>query len=118
MKRQARPYCRRRWAAAQGRVEQLLDRGIEGIQVRMEDGGCRFHPDRSPAKFRGWLANPPAGKAGGDCFGQSLDFGLQVGICDERRAQRRAWIPTANRNSRVYVRFKQNSGGGLGLCRY
>ena len=50
--------------AAQRRVEQLLDRGIEGIQVRMEDGGCRFHPDRSPAKFRGWLANPPAGEAG------------------------------------------------------
>jgi hypothetical protein len=24
----------------------LLDRGIKGIQVRMEDGGCRFHPVR------------------------------------------------------------------------
>ena len=83
----------------------------------MEDGGRRFHSDRSPTKFRGWLANPPAGEARGDCFAQSLDFGLQVGICDERRAQRRAWIPTANRNSRVYVRFKENSGGGLGLCR-
>src|SRR5258708_38445071 len=33
--------------AAQGRVEQLLDRGIEGIEVRMENGGCCFHPDRS-----------------------------------------------------------------------
>jgi hypothetical protein len=31
--------------AAQGRVEHLLDRGIEGIKVRMEYGGCRFHPD-------------------------------------------------------------------------
>ena len=30
--------------AAQRRIEQLLDRGIEGIEVRMEDGGCRFHP--------------------------------------------------------------------------
>ena len=39
--------------AAQRRVEQLLDRGIEGIQVRMEDGGCRCHPDRSPVIFRG-----------------------------------------------------------------
>ena len=33
--------------AAQRRVEQLLDRGIEGIEVRMEDGGCRFHPECS-----------------------------------------------------------------------
>src|SRR6202045_5236998 len=39
--------------AAQRRVEQLLDRGIEGIQVRMKDGGCRFHPDRSPVTSRG-----------------------------------------------------------------
>ena len=31
--------------AAQRRVEQLLDRGVEGVEVRMEDGGCRFHPD-------------------------------------------------------------------------
>ena len=35
--------------AAQGRVEQLLDRGIEGVKVCMEYGGCRFHPNRSPA---------------------------------------------------------------------
>src|SRR6266481_9525762 len=41
--------------AAQRRVEQLLDRGIEGIQVCMEDGGYRFHPDRSPVTFRGVL---------------------------------------------------------------
>ena len=34
--------------AAQGRVEQLFDRGIEGVQVRMEDGGCRFRPDGPP----------------------------------------------------------------------
>jgi len=39
--------------AAQGRVEQLLDRGIEGIQVCMEDGGCCSHPDRSPVMVRG-----------------------------------------------------------------
>ena len=37
---------------AQRRVEQLLDRRIEGIQVCMEDGCCRFHPDRSPVTFR------------------------------------------------------------------
>src|SRR3984893_1551414 len=42
-------------SAAQRRVEQLLDRGIEGIQVCMEDGGYRFHPDRSPVTFRGVL---------------------------------------------------------------
>src|SRR5258705_8018783 len=33
--------------AAQRRVKQLLYGGIEGIQIRMEDGGCRCHPDRS-----------------------------------------------------------------------
>src|SRR5262245_21337668 len=40
--------------AAQGRIEQLLDRCIEGIEVGMENGGCRFHPDRS-AKCPKWL---------------------------------------------------------------
>ena len=35
--------------AAQRRVEQLLDRGIEGVEVRMEDGGHRFHADSSTA---------------------------------------------------------------------
>ena len=39
--------------SAQRRIEQLLDGGIECIQVRMEDGGCRYHPDRPPATFRG-----------------------------------------------------------------
>ena len=36
--------------AAQRRVEQLLDRGIEGVEVRVEDGGGRFHPAH-PANF-------------------------------------------------------------------
>ena len=35
--------------AAQRRIEQLLDRGVEGVEVRMEDGGGRFHPSRSSA---------------------------------------------------------------------
>jgi len=39
--------------AAQRRVEQLLDRGIEGVQVCMEDAGNRFHPNRSPVTSRG-----------------------------------------------------------------
>src|SRR6202047_5481759 len=39
-------------SATQRRVKQLLYGGIEGIQVRMEDGGCRCHPDRSPVTFR------------------------------------------------------------------
>jgi hypothetical protein len=26
----------------------LLDRGVEGIQIRVKDGRCRFHPDHSP----------------------------------------------------------------------
>src|SRR5262245_28073200 len=30
--------------ATQRRVEQLLDRRIEGIEIRVEDGGCCFHP--------------------------------------------------------------------------
>src|SRR5262245_9861231 len=30
--------------AVQGRIEQLLDRCIEGIEVGMENGRCRFHP--------------------------------------------------------------------------
>src|SRR5258706_6372035 len=38
--------------ATQRRVKQLLYGGIEGIQVRMEDGGCRCHPERSPVTFR------------------------------------------------------------------
>jgi hypothetical protein len=37
--------------AAQGRIEKLLDRGIEGIEVGIEDRGCRFHPGRSAAKL-------------------------------------------------------------------
>jgi hypothetical protein len=36
------------------RVEQLLDRCIEGIEVSVEDGGCCLHPDRPPAKFGSW----------------------------------------------------------------
>ena len=36
---------------AQRRVKQLLYRGIESIEVRMEDGGCRCHPDRSLIAF-------------------------------------------------------------------
>jgi hypothetical protein len=36
----------------QRRVKQLLDRGVEAIQVSMEDGGCGCHPNRSPAQSR------------------------------------------------------------------
>jgi hypothetical protein len=31
--------------AAQGRIEQLLDRCVEGIEVRVEDGGRSLHPE-------------------------------------------------------------------------
>src|SRR6516164_100369 len=42
--------------AAQRRVEQLLDGGIEGIQVCMEDAGYGFHPNRSLATIRkSWM---------------------------------------------------------------
>src|SRR4029077_13911204 len=36
--------------AAQRRVKQLLDGGVEAVQVSVEDGGCGCHPDRSPAQ--------------------------------------------------------------------
>jgi hypothetical protein len=29
----------------------LLDRGIEGVEVGVEDGGCRFHPIGPAKKF-------------------------------------------------------------------
>src|SRR5688572_2793220 len=29
--------------AAQARIQELLDRGIEGIEIRMEDGGAGIH---------------------------------------------------------------------------
>jgi hypothetical protein len=32
----------------QGRVEHLLDRGVESIQIGMEDGGRRFHSTAPP----------------------------------------------------------------------
>src|ERR1700676_2461299 len=39
------PAADRDSLAAQGGVEQLLDRGVEGIKVGMEYGGGRFHPN-------------------------------------------------------------------------
>ena len=49
--------CRRGYAA-QGRVKQLLDRCIEGIEIRMEDGGSdRMQPfDDHPLAS---LGSPP-----------------------------------------------------------
>src|SRR6266446_6577769 len=44
------PAPDRNGLAAQAWVEKLLDRGIEGIEVGVEDRGCRFHPGRSAAK--------------------------------------------------------------------
>src|SRR5258707_13078326 len=38
-------------SAAQRRVKQLLYGGVEGIQVRMKDGGCRCHPAVRPRRF-------------------------------------------------------------------
>jgi hypothetical protein len=52
--------------AVQGRVEQLLDRSVEGFEVGVKDGGCRFHPGRPAAKSwkmirRRWpYRRPPA----------------------------------------------------------
>src|SRR5262249_48601030 len=40
--------------AAQRRIKQLLDRCIKGIEVRVKDGGCGFHPDVSMRIDRTW----------------------------------------------------------------
>ncbi len=48
-RREHHPAAHRDRLAAQRRVEQLLDRGIEGIEVGMQDGGRRFHP-RPPGR--------------------------------------------------------------------
>src|SRR5262249_1152774 len=37
--------------ATQRGVEQLLDRGVERVEVRMEDSSYRFHPVSSPRTF-------------------------------------------------------------------
>src|SRR5207245_10023813 len=47
------PTANGNWFAAQGRIKQLLYRSIKGVQVRMQDGGCRCDPDRLPATSRG-----------------------------------------------------------------
>jgi len=46
------PAPDRNGLAAQGRVEKLLDRGVEGIEVGMKDRGGRFHSGRSAEKSR------------------------------------------------------------------
>ena len=38
--------------AAQFRVQQLLDRGVEGIEIGVEDGGGRLHPGLLVAQTR------------------------------------------------------------------
>src|SRR5215469_9813504 len=50
------PATNRDRPAAQRRVEQLLDRSVEGVQVRMEDSGYRFHPDSLFARCLKWAA--------------------------------------------------------------
>src|SRR5262249_12794142 len=51
--------------SAQRRVEQLLDRCIEGIEVRMEDGGCCLHSDRRPRRVRAASQRLPCGQVVG-----------------------------------------------------
>ena len=48
-RREHDPAADRDRLAAQRRIEQLLDRGIEGVEIGMEDGGDRVHPDNPPA---------------------------------------------------------------------
>src|SRR5215471_1724536 len=50
------PATNRDRPAAQRRIEQLLDRSVEGVQVRMEDSGYRFHPDSLFARCLKWTA--------------------------------------------------------------
>ena len=40
------------WPAPQARIEQLLDGGIEGVQIRMEDGGLGLHDVTCPVTCR------------------------------------------------------------------
>jgi hypothetical protein len=49
-RRQHHPAADRDGFAAQRRIQELLDRGIEGVQVRMEDGGHRVHPGAAPRR--------------------------------------------------------------------
>ena len=37
--------------AAQRRVEHLLDRGVERVEIRMQNGGQRFHPEVDPMRL-------------------------------------------------------------------
>src|SRR5204863_6814439 len=43
--------------ATERRIEQLLNRSIECVEVRMKDGGSSFHPDRLSIKVRPPCAN-------------------------------------------------------------
>ena len=43
--REDNPAADRNGLAAERGIEQLLDRGIEGVEVRMEDGGLSGRPD-------------------------------------------------------------------------
>src|SRR5262249_24440918 len=45
--------------AAQGRIEQLLDRRVKRIEIRMKDGGCRFPTDHPLPKKRCAENRPP-----------------------------------------------------------
>jgi hypothetical protein len=50
--REHNPAADRNRPAAQGRVKQLFYGSIEGVQVRMKDGGCRRHPKPLPMPYR------------------------------------------------------------------
>src|SRR5271168_1460356 len=86
--------------AAQRRVEELLDRGIEGIQVCMEDGSCRSHPDRSPVLFRGGSRPENIMRTGvGDCQA-TRSLSLRVSLL-------RAILFRWNRHGQVYGALSQ-----------
>ena len=81
-------------SAAQRRVKQLLYGGIEGIQVRMEDGGCRCHLGGSrdilqlPSISRSRLsANSTRSACSCAADVQSKSAAMSCSICTSRRSR-------------------------------
>src|SRR5215510_6595614 len=63
-------------------------------------------PDLHPLR---WLAHAATREAGRDCFGQSFELGLQIRVGNERGAQRRPHISSADRDRFVDLYFERNS---------
>ena len=87
--------------AAQRRVEQLLDRGIEGVEVRVEDGGCRFHAAAHPRRI---FVRPRVAKRSGE--GDRPKGGWK-GPTPGPRAQNVEYLPLPSRYARHLPRKRR-----------